>query len=62
MMTADPVPIETLVAEATEAECRRVMAQRAAIKLRYDTRAKRAELLAEVGMLLDEWNLLVLGR
>jgi hypothetical protein len=50
------------VAEVTEAECRRIMAMRAAIKLQYDTRLVRRDLMAEACALLDEYNLLTLGR
>ncbi len=50
------------VAEATEARCRRVMAERAALRLTWMTRDERAAKLAEVDVLLEEFNLLTLGR
>ena len=57
-MTAAPV----LVRDVAEAKCRKVMASRAGIKLRYDTRMVRADLLDDINALLDECNLLALGR
>jgi hypothetical protein len=61
MSLVDP-SIVVSVADATEAAARQVMAKRAAIKLRYDTRVVREDLLAEANDLLEKYNLLTLGR
>lgn len=49
-------PTDQLVRDAVEAEARKVMARRAALKPRWDTRTERADLLAEAECLLDRWN------
>lgn len=45
----------TTVKEATEAETRVLMAQRAALPVTWQTRAERAELLGEIDGLLEVW-------
>lgn len=42
--------------EASEAKVRRLMAQRAALPLTWETRGERAELLVEINAELERWN------
>ena len=58
----ETLPTDALVVEATEAEVRRVMAQRVALRKVPATHKQRAEMLAWIDDLLDRFNLLVLGR
>lgn len=58
----DALVTDVLVIEATEAECRRVMAARAALHDTWLNRRDRRDLLDEADDLLEKYNLLVLGR
>ena len=53
--TEEPLPTTRLVVEVAEAECRRVMAVRAGLSVSWVNRITRAELLADVDALLDEY-------
>lgn len=61
MTLIDPA-VDTDQAEALEAATRTVMAMRAGLKHTPGTHGKQAELLAECDGLLEEYNLLTLGR
>ncbi len=50
------------VADRIEAEARQVMARRARLALSWETRAERADLLTEADALLEQFNLVTLGR
>lgn len=50
------------VAERCEAACRERMALLHRTPLTWETRALRSDLAVEVEVLLDQWNLLTLGR
>lgn len=43
------------IAEALDANTRRLMAERAYLSLRWDTRAERRNLLADIDDALDDW-------
>lgn len=58
----ETLPTDALVVEATEAEVRKVMAQRVALKKIPATHKQRAEMLAWIDDLLERYNLLTLGR
>ncbi|MCZ3386317.1 MAG: hypothetical protein LH630_05000 [Actinomycetia bacterium] len=50
------------VAQRCEAECRQRMAERANTDLTWQTRSERDDMAAAVCVLLDQFNLLTLGR
>lgn len=52
----------TLVRDLMEARIRRLMARRAGLADAWPHRAERAELMVEIGVGIDEFNRLVLGR
>lgn len=58
----DRVSSELKLAREIRLQCETVMAWRAAIVPGYGTRKRHAELRAEIETLLDQYNLLVLGR
>jgi hypothetical protein len=61
---ADPIapPLDMPVHEAIKAECIKVMADRAKTRDGYGTRIIRAQQLAEINSLLEDYNLIMLGR
>lgn len=48
-------PCDVLLTAATEAECRRVMAERVALKRMPGTHGEQAEMLADIDVLLDRY-------
>ena len=53
---------EVLLIAAIRQECETVMAWRAAMKPQYGNRAQYAQMWVEIHELLDQYNLLTLGR
>lgn len=56
------LPTDALVSDVLEAKCRQLMARRAALPNTWVNRKERARLVAEVDVILERWNWLVLGR
>ena len=56
-LTTTPItsPCDVLLTDATEAECRRVMARRKQLKRTPGTHGEQAAMLGEIDGLLDRW-------